>query len=238
MKVGLDTSDEMVTLMTDRRRTTASRRPATRRLRLIAGGDVAPVNTDLIPNYEDVFAVLKNQPHNTVDGAALRRPARPGRQHPDVQPGRRHDAARQLVDGVRRPTPRTRARSPPTTARSTSPTRRCTSWRPSPTSGSRTRTSSTRRSSTRPSTCSSSRSALVGKYWGTAHRRDRRRSRTATWRSGTTWPYQANTLNAAGGAVKVEVDQAQGGHDRLVRHLDDVDQGQAPELHATSGWTR
>ena len=24
-------------------------------LRLIAGGDVAPVNTDLIPNYADVF---------------------------------------------------------------------------------------------------------------------------------------------------------------------------------------
>ena len=37
----------------DRRSTTASRRPATRRLRLIAGGDVAPVNTDLIPNYKD-----------------------------------------------------------------------------------------------------------------------------------------------------------------------------------------
>ena len=37
-------------------------------LRLIAGGDVAPVNTDLIPNYEDVFENLKGQPHNTVDG--------------------------------------------------------------------------------------------------------------------------------------------------------------------------
>jgi putative spermidine/putrescine transport system substrate-binding protein len=37
-------------------------------LRLIAGGDVAPVNTDLVPNYKDVFPALKNQPHNTVDG--------------------------------------------------------------------------------------------------------------------------------------------------------------------------
>jgi putative spermidine/putrescine transport system substrate-binding protein len=37
-------------------------------LRLIAGGDVAPVNLDLIPNYADVFDTLKGQPHNTVDG--------------------------------------------------------------------------------------------------------------------------------------------------------------------------
>lgn len=37
-------------------------------LRLITGGDVAPVNLDLIPNYADVFDTLKGQPHNTVDG--------------------------------------------------------------------------------------------------------------------------------------------------------------------------
>ncbi len=37
-------------------------------LRLIAGGDVAPVNTDLIPNYADVFDGLKDQDFNSVDG--------------------------------------------------------------------------------------------------------------------------------------------------------------------------
>ena len=37
-------------------------------LRLIAGGDVAPVNTDLIPNYADVYEGLKDKPHNSVDG--------------------------------------------------------------------------------------------------------------------------------------------------------------------------
>jgi len=37
-------------------------------LRLIRGGEVAPVNTDLIPNYANVFAGLKGQPHNTVNG--------------------------------------------------------------------------------------------------------------------------------------------------------------------------
>jgi putative spermidine/putrescine transport system substrate-binding protein len=37
-------------------------------LRLIRGGVVAPVNTDLIPNYANVFPGLKGQPHNTVNG--------------------------------------------------------------------------------------------------------------------------------------------------------------------------
>jgi putative spermidine/putrescine transport system substrate-binding protein len=37
-------------------------------LRLIAAGDVAPVNLKLIPNYADVFPDLKDKPHNTVDG--------------------------------------------------------------------------------------------------------------------------------------------------------------------------
>ena len=36
--------------------------------RLIEGGDVDPVNTDLIPNYADVFDALKDQPFNTFDG--------------------------------------------------------------------------------------------------------------------------------------------------------------------------
>ena len=37
-------------------------------LRLIAGGEVQPVNLDLIPNYANVFEGLKMQPHNSVDG--------------------------------------------------------------------------------------------------------------------------------------------------------------------------
>jgi putative spermidine/putrescine transport system substrate-binding protein len=65
-KVGA-TSDEMVTLMrTGNYDGVSASGDAT--LRLIAGGDVAPVNTDLIDNYAKVFEGLKNQPHNTVDG--------------------------------------------------------------------------------------------------------------------------------------------------------------------------
>jgi putative spermidine/putrescine transport system substrate-binding protein len=66
VKVG-NTSDEMVTLMrTGNYDGVSASGDAT--LRLIAGGDVAPVNTDLIPNYADVFAGLKDQAHNSVDG--------------------------------------------------------------------------------------------------------------------------------------------------------------------------
>ncbi len=61
------TSDEMVTLMrTGQYDGVSASGDAT--LRLIEGDDVDPVNTDLIPNYADVFSDLKNQPHNSVDG--------------------------------------------------------------------------------------------------------------------------------------------------------------------------
>jgi putative spermidine/putrescine transport system substrate-binding protein len=36
--------------------------------RLIAGGIVAPIDTSMLPNYANVFAGLKDLPHNTVDG--------------------------------------------------------------------------------------------------------------------------------------------------------------------------
>jgi putative spermidine/putrescine transport system substrate-binding protein len=68
VKIG-NTSDEMVTLMrTGQYDGVSASGDAT--LRLIAGGDVAPVNTDLIPNYADVFEGLKGQPWNTVDDQA------------------------------------------------------------------------------------------------------------------------------------------------------------------------
>ena len=36
--------------------------------RLVDGGDVAPVNVDLVPNYKTIFSDLKDQPYNTFDG--------------------------------------------------------------------------------------------------------------------------------------------------------------------------
>jgi putative spermidine/putrescine transport system substrate-binding protein len=66
VKIG-NTSDEMVTLMrTGRYDGVSASGDAT--LRLIAGGDVAPVNTSLVPNYADVFDGLKNKAFNSVNG--------------------------------------------------------------------------------------------------------------------------------------------------------------------------
>ena len=63
------TSDEMVALMKTGEYDVVSA-SGDASLRLIYGGDVAPVNTDLIPNYADVFANLKNQQWNSVNGVA------------------------------------------------------------------------------------------------------------------------------------------------------------------------
>jgi putative spermidine/putrescine transport system substrate-binding protein len=66
VKIG-NTSDEMVQLMrTGQYDAVSASGDATGRL--FEGGDVVPVNTDLIPNYEDVFDSLKDQPYNTFDG--------------------------------------------------------------------------------------------------------------------------------------------------------------------------
>src|ERR1700675_4061805 len=67
VKVGLDSGNMVQLMKTGQYDGVSASGDAT--LRLIAGGDVAPVNFDLIPNYKDVFAGLKSQPYNTVNGA-------------------------------------------------------------------------------------------------------------------------------------------------------------------------
>ncbi|MFZ9779891.1 MAG: ABC transporter substrate-binding protein, partial [Ilumatobacteraceae bacterium] len=68
VKIG-NSSDEMVELMQSGEYDAVSA-SGDATLRLIAGDDVVPVNTDLIPNYADVFEGLKNKPWNSVDGKA------------------------------------------------------------------------------------------------------------------------------------------------------------------------
>jgi putative spermidine/putrescine transport system substrate-binding protein len=61
------TSDEMVDLMrTGQWDGVSASGNAT--AKLVSGGDVAPVNTDLVPNYKTIFDDLKGQPYNTFDG--------------------------------------------------------------------------------------------------------------------------------------------------------------------------
>ena len=61
------TSDEMVSLMKTGEYDVVSA-SGDASLRLLYSGDVAPVNTDLIANYADVFDGLKNKQWNSVDG--------------------------------------------------------------------------------------------------------------------------------------------------------------------------
>ncbi len=61
------TSDEMVQLMRTGQYDGVSA-SGNASARLVDGGDVDPVNVDLVPNYKTVFADLKDQPYNTFDG--------------------------------------------------------------------------------------------------------------------------------------------------------------------------
>ncbi|MEZ0355151.1 ABC transporter substrate-binding protein [Mycobacterium sp. SA01] len=66
VKIG-NTSDEMLQLMrTGQYDGVSASGDAT--LRLIYAGDVAPVNTKLVPNYETISAFLKDKPWNSVNG--------------------------------------------------------------------------------------------------------------------------------------------------------------------------
>jgi putative spermidine/putrescine transport system substrate-binding protein len=60
-----NTSDEAVNLMKGGQYDVVSA-SGDATLRLVAGGDVAPVNTDLVPNYKDVAPFLKDQQFNSV----------------------------------------------------------------------------------------------------------------------------------------------------------------------------
>jgi putative spermidine/putrescine transport system substrate-binding protein len=61
------TSDEMVQLMRSGQYDGVSA-SGNATARLVDGGDVDPVNVDLVPNYKTIFDDLKDQPYNTFDG--------------------------------------------------------------------------------------------------------------------------------------------------------------------------
>jgi putative spermidine/putrescine transport system substrate-binding protein len=61
------TSDEMVQLMRTGQYDGVSA-SGNASGRLVEGGDVSPVNVDLVPNYKTIFSDLKDQPYNTFDG--------------------------------------------------------------------------------------------------------------------------------------------------------------------------
>ena len=62
-----NTSDEMVTLMRTGRYDGVSA-SGNSSVRMIAGGDVVPIDTKILTNYADIDPNLKNQPYNSVNG--------------------------------------------------------------------------------------------------------------------------------------------------------------------------
>src|SRR3954451_10169848 len=61
------TSDEMVQLMRPGQYDGVSA-SGNATERLVDGGNVSPVNVDLVPNYKTIFSDIKNQPYNTFGG--------------------------------------------------------------------------------------------------------------------------------------------------------------------------
>ena len=100
VKVGLDSGNMVQLMKTGQYDGVSASGDAT--LRLIYGGDVAPVNFDLIPNYKDVFDGPQEPVLQHGQRRRLWRAARPRRQRPDVRPDGRHDRPRQLERRVRR----------------------------------------------------------------------------------------------------------------------------------------
>ena len=148
---------------------------------------------------------------------AVRHPPRPRRQPADVPHRPGEAGSRQLVAPCSTRRARRRARSRHTTRPSTSPTPRCTSWRPSRTSGSRTPTPSTRSSSAAAVDLLKEQKANVGEYWSD-YLKEIQAFKNGSSTVGTTWQVIANLAQAREGPGRGGA--AQGGRDRLVRHLD------------------
>ena len=124
VKVGLDSGNMVQLMKTGQYDGVSASGDAT--LRLIAGGDVAPVDFTCDPQLRGRLRGTQEPVLQHSERRRLRRPARPRRERPDVRPDRRDAGAGQLGRRCSQPTRPTRARSRPTTTRSTSPTRRCT----------------------------------------------------------------------------------------------------------------
>lgn len=90
-------------------------------LRLIAGGYVQPVNTDLLKNFADIRSFLKNTPYNSVDGQMYGMPQGWGANLLTYNPQVVKPAPTSWADMFSASSPY-KARSRPTTRRSTSPT--------------------------------------------------------------------------------------------------------------------
>ncbi len=225
VKIG-NTSDEMVQLMrTGQYDGVSASGDAT--TRLIEGGDVSPVNTDLIPNYADVYEALKDQPFNTVDGQMYGVPHGRGANLLMYEPGRgeagahlvgrrlrRRRAVQRQGHRIRQPDLHRRRGALPARA----------SAGPGDQRSLRARPGAVRRGDRAAQGAEAAhRRVLVGLHEGDQRVRQRRlvgRDDLA----GDREPAQRRRQQGRGRPSR-------GGRDRLVGHLDDQLRGQEPELH-------
>ena len=94
-------------------------------LRMVYGDLVQPMNMELVPNYADIFAGLKDKPWNTVDGVNYGVPHGRGANLLLFNKAGNKTEPTTWADMWESNSP-PRARSARTTTRSTSPTRRST----------------------------------------------------------------------------------------------------------------
>ncbi len=221
------TSDDMVNLMKTGQYDVVSA-SGDASLRMIASGDVEPVNTDLVPNYADVFDALKMKPWNSVDGRVLRHPARPRREPADVPHRQGVSPRADLVGrGVRRRLAVQGQGHGVRLADLHRGRRALPDEDQARTSASRTRTRSTTSSSPRRSTCSRSRTPTSAST-GADYTKEITAFKNGDSVVGTTWQIIANLAQADKAPVKAVLPER--GRDRLVGHLDGRDQEQAQDL--------
>ena len=199
-------------------------------LRLIAKGDVAPVNFDLLPNYADVFDGLEGPVVQHGRRRRLRRSPRP-RPEPARLPERR-PAEEHGQLGVRSGTaPQGKKLSiydnpifiadAAVYLKATQPDLKITN----PYELDDTQFNAA-------VDLLKKQKADIAKYWDGVTYADQ----VTTFKSGettvgTTWPYQVNLMAAEKPPLDGVVAEAEGGHDGLVGHVDDLHEGRASELH-------
>ena len=220
------TSDEMVTLMKTGQYDVVSA-SGDASLRLIYGGDVAPVNTDLITNYKDVFDGPEEQAVELGRRPAVRHPARPRRQPADV-PHRHGQAGADSWGAVFDPTSPYKGKITAYDSPIYIADAALYLMKTKPELASRTRTRWTTTQFDAAVDLLKEQNEIDRRVLVATTPRRCRRSRPATrcsappGRSSPTWP-QADK-------APVEAVLPQRGRDRLVGHLDGRGEGQAPEL--------
>ena len=201
VKVGVDSANMVQLMKTGQYDGVSASGDAT--LRLIAGGDVAPVNFNLIPNYKLVFEGLKNQSYNTVNGVGYGVPHGRGANVLMYDPAvvtTKPDSWSVVFDANSPYKGKVTAYNYAIYVADAALYLMATK----PELGIKDPYSLDETQLAAAKELLVQQKGLVGKYWGTAQEEiDGFANGDMT--IGTAWQYQANTLNAPGGGKKVEV---------------------------------